>query len=145
MAELEADPAYRQRYAERDAAHRQGVAENADEFAFVRRVLDEAGLPSEGFGRFTSGRHPTVVRPSVFDYQGAVPVLLDVLPQIMRPVVKEAVVRSLSTPYACPAAAAALLEEFHRTSDAQHPALKWAIGNALSVVTTVEHVDALLE
>jgi HEAT repeat protein len=38
-----------------------------------------------------------------------------------------------------------LLEEFRRTSAAQHPALKWAIGNALSTVTTVEHADALLE
>jgi hypothetical protein len=67
MAELEADPAYRQRIAERDAAHRQRVAENADEFALVRQALDDAGLPSEDFGRFTSGRYPDVIRPSVFD------------------------------------------------------------------------------
>ncbi len=46
MAELEADPAYRQRIAERDALHAQRVAENADDFALVRRALDDAGLPS---------------------------------------------------------------------------------------------------
>ena len=145
MAELDADPAYRQRIAERDAAHRERVAENADEFTLVRRALDDAGLPSEDFGRFTSGRHPDIIRPSVFDYRAAVPVLLAVLPRLTRPAVKEAVVRSLSTAQARPAAASALLQEFRRTSDAQHPALKWAIGNALSTVTTIEHVDTLLE
>jgi hypothetical protein len=72
-------------------------------------------------------------------------VLLDVLPRLTRPVVKEAVVRSLSTAHAHPAAASALLDEFRRTSDGQNPALKWAIGNALSTVTTIQHVDALLE
>lgn len=145
MAELEADPAYRQRIAERDALHAQRVAENADEFALVRRALDDAGLPSEDFGRFTSGRHPDVIRPSVFGFRAAVPVLLDVLPRLTRPVVKEAVVRSLSTAHARPVAASALLDEFRRTSDGQNPALKWAIGNALSTVTTIQHVDALLE
>lgn len=145
MAELEADPEYRQRIAARDAAHRERLAENANEFALVRQALDESGLPSEDFGRFTSGRHQDVIRPSVFDFRAAVPVLLDVLPRVTRPAVKEAVVRSLSTAHARPAAASALLQEFRGTSDAQHPGLKWAIGNALSTVTTIDHVDALLE
>ncbi len=145
MAELEADPAYLHRIAERDDAHQARVAQNADEFALVRRALDDAGLPSEDFGRFTSGRHPDVIRPSVFDYHAAVPVLLDVLPRLTRPVVKEAVVRSLTTSKARPAAATAMFEEFRRTPEASQPALKWAIGNALSTVTTIEHTDAILD
>jgi hypothetical protein len=65
----------------------------------------------------TSGGSPAVairdvIRPSIFDYRGAVPVLLDVLPQLTRAGVKETVVRSLSTAHARPAAATALLEEF---------------------------------
>jgi hypothetical protein len=145
MAELEADPAYRQRIAERDAAHQARVAENADEFSLVRRALSDAGLPSDDFGRFTSGRHPEVIRPSVFDYESAVPVLLAVLPRLTRPVVKEAVVRSLTTPHARPAAAAALLQEFRSTSNSSHPGLKWVIGNALATATTIEHTETLLE
>ena len=38
-----------------------------------------------------------------------------------------------------------MLDEFRKTSDADQPALKWAIGNALSTVTTPAHVDELLE
>jgi hypothetical protein len=121
------------------------MAENADEFALVRRALDAAGLPSRDFGHFTSGRYPDIIPQPVFDYRGAVPVLLDVLPNVTRPAVKEAIVRSLSTPYARPDAARAILDEFRGTSDADQPALKWAIGNALSVVTTPAHVDELLE
>ena len=71
--------------------------------------------------------------------------LLGVLPNVTRPAVKEAIVRSLTTPYARPRAARALLDEFRTTSDADQPALKWAIGNALSVVTTPTHADELME
>jgi hypothetical protein len=72
-------------------------------------------------------------------------VLLDVLPRVTLPAVEEAIVRPLTTPYARPDAARALLDEFRRTADADRPALKWAIGNALSVVTTPAHADELLE
>ncbi len=74
MAELAADPDWVRRKAERDALHSARQQEDAEEFAVVRRALDAAGLPSEDFGRFTSGRHPDVIRQSVFDYKAAVPV-----------------------------------------------------------------------
>lgn len=116
-----------------------------DDFQLVRNALEAAGLASADFGRFTSGRHPEAIRQSVFDYRAAVPVLLEVLPQVEDPDAKEAVVRSLTTSYARPAAAEALIVEFRNTSVTKHEALKWAIGNALDTVTTPQHLDALLE
>ena len=46
------------------------------------------------------------------------PVLIEILPLVSRPVVK---------------------------SDAERPSLKWAIGNALDPVTTPKHIEALLD
>jgi hypothetical protein len=145
MRELEADPDYQKRRRSADATRHARIAEDATEFALVQRALDVAGLPSEDFGRFTSGRHPDIIRPAVFDYRRAVPVLLAVLPQVSSPNVKEAIVRSLSTAYARPIAAEPLLAEFRGVDDKRHPALKWAIGNALASVTTAKHVDVLLD
>lgn len=116
-----------------------------DDFQLVRDALEAAGIASEDFGRFTSGRHPEVIRPSVFDYKAAVPVLLEVLHRVKDPGAKEAVVRSLTTSYARPAAAGALIAEFRSTSVIKQESLKWAIGNALDTVSTPQHLDVLLE
>jgi HEAT repeat protein len=115
------------------------------EFNLVRKALDEAGLPSADFGRFTSNRHADLIRPSVFDYQGSVPVLLELLPNLSHPDVLESVVRSLSTSYARPIAADALITLFVNTAESSSSSLKWAIGNALSTVTTNAYKDELLE
>ena len=145
IAEFEADPDFQRRKAERSAAHTARRLESEPDFALVRARLEAAGLASADFGRFTSGRHPDVIRPSVFDYKAAVPVLLAVLPLVHHPNAKEAVVRSLTTSHARPVAADALIREFRNTSATEQPALKWAIGNALDTVTTPEHADVLLE
>src|SRR5262245_10522273 len=145
MAQLEGDPDFQRRRAEREAAIAARVRESAPDFALVCSALEAAGIASADFGRFTSGRHPDVIRQSVFDYRTTVPVLLEVLPLVKHAATKEAVVRSLSTSYARPAAAEALIAEFRNTSVTEHEALKWAIGNALDTVTTSQHLDALLE
>jgi hypothetical protein len=145
MAGLEADPDFQRRKAERQAAHEERVRESAPDFALVRSALEAAGIASADFGRFTSGRRPDVIRPSLFDYKAAVPVLIAVLPLVRDPSAKEAVVRTLTTSHARPAAAEALIAEFRSTSEAELPALKWAIGNALDSVTTPQHVNILLE
>lgn len=145
MAELEADPEFQRRRTERDAAHVVRLRDSASDFAFVRRALESAGIASDDFGRFTSNRHPDVIRPSVFDYEAAVPVLLAVLPLIRDPRAKEAVVRSLTDSRARPVAVDALIAEFRNTDASRNQGLKWAIGNALNTVTTPQHVDVLLE
>lgn len=79
-----------------------------------------------------------------FDHEKAVPVLLEWLPRIEHPSVKEAIVRHLSTKYAKPVAARPLIEEFRRTPTGQH-ALKWAIGNAIDVVADNSVLPDLLD
>jgi hypothetical protein len=119
-------------------------ADESDEFARVRAALDDAGLPSGDFGRFASGKYPGVIRPEVFDYRRAVPVLLELLPILQGPRVKEAVVRSLSTGYAKGVAAASLVREFERTRADEQPGLKWALGNALETVAETSTLDDLM-
>lgn len=79
-----------------------------------------------------------------FDHQNSVPVLLEWLPRIEDPGVKEAIVRHLSTKYAKPIAAHPLIEEFRQTST-DDGALKWAIGNALDVVADSSVIPDLLD
>lgn len=67
-------------------------------------------------------------------YESAIPVLLRWLPRVANRAVKEEIVRALSVPWAKPGAAPALIEEFRRTDDATGTGIKWAIGNALSIV-----------
>jgi hypothetical protein len=145
MVQLEGDPDFLRRRAHGEAAHAARVRESAPDFQLVRGTLEAAGIASADFGRFTSGRHPDVIRQSVFDYKAAVPVLLEVLPRVKHPNAKEAVVRSLTTSYARPAAAEALIAEFRNTSVKEHEGLKWALGNALGTVTTPQHLDVLLD
>ena len=67
------------------------------------------------------------------NYKDAIPVLLQWLPRIENLDVKEDIVRALSVPWAKHTAAPKLLvEEFRKP--VINPGLKWAIGNALSVV-----------
>jgi len=77
------------------------------------------------------------LRHSGVRYRAAVPVLLRWLPQVTERDVKEDIVRALSVPWARPAAARALIEEFRRVDPALDPegtGIRWAIGNALEVV-----------
>ena len=115
------------------------------EFDLVRAALSAAGLPSDDFGRFTSDRHRDMIRPSIFDYRSAISVLLPLLTTMHHPDVLESIVRSLSTGYARPVAAVPLIQLFKNTTRPGSSSLKWSIGNALSVVSTPAHKEALLE
>ena len=67
------------------------------------------------------------------NYKDAIPILMKWLPRIENLDVKEDIVRALSVPWAKHTAAPKLLvEEFRKP--VINPGLKWAIGNALSVV-----------
>lgn len=75
-------------------------------------------------------------------YPNAIPVLVEMLPQVRHPRVKEGIVRALMDPTAGRDAVNALLEEFHAS---QEHSVKWAIGNALSELARREDLDTLLE
>jgi HEAT repeat protein len=76
-----------------------------------------------------------------------VPVLLRWLPVVSDRQVKEDLVRALSVPWARPVAARPLIDEFERVDERVDPTgtgLRWAIGNALSIVADDSVFDDLV-
>jgi hypothetical protein len=81
------------------------------------------------------------------DYRPAIPLLLEWVPRVSHPWTKELIIRALSVPAAKPVAAPLLIDEFRRAPPHEVSGLKWAIGNALSVVaddSVFEHLAALV-
>ncbi len=76
------------------------------------------------------------------DYRDAIPILLRWLPFVEDHGLKQTIARALSVRWAKPVAAKALIEEFPKAPP--DSALKWAIGNALSVVADDAVFDELV-
>jgi hypothetical protein len=109
------------------------VARNKADAAPVVGELRAAGFAIEGIADLFNRR---------LNYQKAIPILLAWLPKVTNPNVKEDIIRALSVKWAKRTVAAALLlVEFERADDAS---LRWAIGNALEVLATVEIADDLI-
>lgn len=79
------------------------------------------------------------------DYQSAVPLLIEWLPRTGHRAVKEMLARALTVKWARPEAAQPLIAEFLLASETKEPGLKWAIGNALSVVADASVFDEIVE
>lgn len=75
----------------------------------------------------------------------AVPILLKWLPRVNDPGLKEEIVRALTDKLAKPAAAKPLIKEFEESTDSSPTGLRWAIGNALSVVADDSVFDDLVQ
>ena len=119
-------------------------ASNEAEWQRLAHALADAGVDPSDFGRFVSPRGALVTRPSAFDFEMATPILLRCIDEVRDPSVLEAVVRSLSTPWARGVAVDPLLDRFRRTPNDQL-GLKWAIGNALATVARPRDLPALYE
>jgi HEAT repeat protein len=78
-------------------------------------------------------------------YASAIPILIKWLPKISDANVKESIVRALSVPWAKPTAAKPLIQEFRNAPDTANSGLKWAIGNALSIVADDSVLSDLCE
>lgn len=78
-----------------------------------------------------------------WDYREIIPLLLDWVPKLEDPVLKEMVVRALAVKWARPLAGPILISEFLRPSNSDDN-LKWAIGNALEVVADKSLVDQIV-
>ena len=117
--------------------------EKADE-AEVRAALRAAGIADEDFGFFASRDIPEAgIRAPRFDFEAAVPVLVEWLPRAKTALVKERIVRSLTCEKAAtPMALRPLVEEFWR---AEEHGLKWAIGNALARTKDRRALGTLVE
>lgn len=134
MAELQGDPAFVARAQRQEQVRAREIEEIRAASAPVMAELAERGF------HFSS---PTELRERGGRYTDAVPVLLKWLPVVSNPYAKESLVRALSVPFA-KSAAPVLVEEFRRASAAQS-GLKWAIGNALSVVADETVFDDVAE
>ena len=83
------------------------------------------------------------IRAPRFDFEAAVPVLVEWLPRVETALVKERIVRSLTGEKAAtPLALEPLVAEFRRADD---DGLKWAIGNALATLADDSIADELVE
>jgi hypothetical protein len=125
IARLESDPDYVARRDEYMRQWRAAVEENIRAAAPVEADLRKAGV------------HVSSVNDLIYcrlrDVPAAIPVLLRWLPKMENLDIKDCIIRALTDKAARPLAAPALIEEFRKNiSDLD---VKWAIGNALSVVS----------
>lgn len=77
--------------------------------------------------------------------KGAVLILVKWLPKITNPRVKESIVRALSVPWAEGVAERDLVAEFRNIPFGENHSLKWAIGNALEVLSNDAVFDDLAQ
>src|SRR6267143_4299213 len=100
-----------------------------EEDKLVTGALNRLGMDIKSLSELLKWKEP---------YAAAIPVLLEYLPRVQDPVIKETIVRVLTVKEARGKADAALVAEFRAIppSPTTHVGLKWAIANALSVVGT---------
>jgi HEAT repeat protein len=110
----------------------------------LRAALRAAGIRDDDFGFFAARDIPVAgIRAPRFDFEATAPVLVDWLPRVKTPLVKERIVRSLTGEKAAtPLALEPLVAEFRRADD---HGLKWAIGNALATLADDSIADELVE
>jgi HEAT repeat protein len=124
LADLEQDPEYQRRQVEVQRQQQQNIEEYLTAAAPVLQDLAQAGVHVD---RISADQ---LIQQ---DYKAAIPILLRWLQRVDNLRIKEAIVRSLSVPWAKPTAAPALVDAFRQAPD-DPPGLKQAIGNALSIV-----------
>jgi hypothetical protein len=136
MARLQRDPEYRAREEEKEQARRARIAVNREAAGLIVQELATAGFTVNTVADLHNRR---------LHYPSAIPILLAWLPKVRNLDLKQDIVRSLSVPYAKPAAAGPLIDEFRRSKDASATGLRWTIGNALEVVSDDTVLDAMIE
>jgi HEAT repeat protein len=122
MRELERDPDYQARMAEKERRRLGRVERNLQD---AQPLV--AQLARQGF----DVRTPADLFNKRMNYRSAIPTLIEWLPRISNPDVKAEVASALSVKWAKPAAIPVLLDEFELS---ESELVRWAIANALEVV-----------
>jgi hypothetical protein len=107
------------------------------EWSAVESDVEAHGIDTTDFGLFSS------VAPTRFDYEAAGPVLIEWLPRVDDPTLKETIARSLiGATGSARVAACALVNDFRRV-----PAdgTRWAYANSLAVLADASVADDLLD
>lgn len=135
MRELQKDPEYVARTQQRERQQQENIASHRHA---MEPLLKE--LAAKGF-RVNS---LVELRERGANYSAAVPVLLQWLPPMSDRHAKDDIVRTLSVPWAKPAAAPVLIDEFKAANDPTGEGLRWAIANGLTVVADDSVLEELL-
>jgi hypothetical protein len=102
-------------------------------------ALEAAGVETGDFGRF--GR----LHPTAFDCERAAPIIVDWLPRVADPDVKEAMVRSLAGQRAARGEGARrLIAELSLPEYANYEGLRWAIGSTLATIAGPSDADDIV-
>jgi HEAT repeat protein len=103
-------------------------------------ALEAAGIDPVDFGQFGAASFTT------FNFGRAAPILVDWLPRVDDPRVKEAMVRSLAGQRTARGEGSRrLIVEFRRPDYADEASLRWAIGNTLATLAGPADADAIIE
>jgi hypothetical protein len=132
-AELQEDPEYQASMRLREQEQRRNVESYAKAAEPVLRDLEASGFRMSSVGELRWQRSR---------YDTAIPALLRWLPRISDRHVKEDIIRTLSVPWAKPAAGPALIDEFKKAEDS---GIQWAIANGLEVVADDSLFEELVE
>jgi hypothetical protein len=133
-------PRWRERH-RREQRERRDSGQMSDEERGLLEALEAAGVRTEDFGLFTSASIETT-----FDYERAMPVLIQWLPRVTDPLLKEIIARSLAGEEAAKGAGArALAAEFGKApSTAEWHSAKWAMADALATLADASLADDLV-
>lgn len=136
LRELENDPGYSSRM--REVVHRrsQSAARYKQAAEPILADLAAHSVSVQALGELTS--------LSEQQYKSVLPILLRWLPSIANNSVKEELVRAISIPWAAPTATPILMAELKGTTAESSAALRWAIANALAVITDDSVGDQLV-
>ena len=127
--ELNNDPAYLARIAERDRRIEALAREYADEDSHIAREARKLGYKIGSVWDFINNDpHPFLPRPFVGPYERAYPMLVRHLRLQHHRKVREGIIRALTVRDGGRLVADALLAEFNVEKD---PALRWVLANAL--------------
>jgi len=134
-------PRWRERHRREQRARRES-GEIGDEEQGLLDALEAAGVRKEDFGLFGAASIETT-----FDYEHAMPVLIEWLPRVSDPLLKEILARSLTGEEAAKGEGArALIGEFRKapSTDEWHSP-KWAMADALATLADASMADDLLD
>ena len=121
---------------ERERERLERVAQNQVDAAPVVEALRSHGFAVESVADLFNQK---------LDYRDAIAILLDWLPRVRNPDVKEDMVRALAVKWARKTAAPRwLLAEFEQADDATGTGLRWAVANALEVLASDEIADGMI-
>ena len=116
---------------------RRAAEPRSPEWSAVESDLEAHGIDTTDFGLFSS------VAPTHFDYEAAGPVLIEWLPRVDDPTLKETIARSLiGATGSARVAADALASDFRRVPD---DGTRWAYANSLAVLADASIADELLD